>query len=148
LEAAMSRPPKGSELVEKYTGSDEAKARLKTVLATIAGDMTVAEAYGALGVSETRFYQIRDEAISGAIAELEPGMAGRPKIEESEEQKRIRELEAQVKMLRCELEGARISAKIAVVMPEILTMSREEAKKSLEEEGIFLEREQQKKKGK
>jgi hypothetical protein len=144
------RPPKGSALVEKYAGSDEAKSRLKTILATVAGEMTVAEACDKLGVSETRFLQLRDEALGGAMAELEPGMVGRPKAEESVEQKRIRELEAQVKMLRYELEGARISAKIAVVMPQALTMTREEAKKSLEEAGIYqkLEREMEKLKGK
>lgn len=146
----MSRPPKGSELVEKYDGSGEAKARLKTVLATVAGEMTVADACQQLVVSETRFFQIRDEALKGALRDLEQGMPGRPRVETSEEQKKILELEAQVKMLRYELEGARISAKIAVVMPQVLTMTKAEAKKSLEEAGIYqkLEREMKKLKDK
>jgi len=133
----MSRPPKGSELVEKYAGSDEAKARLKTIIATVAGEMTVSEACGKLGISETRFYQLRDEALSGALLELEPGMAGRPKEEETEEQKHVRMLESQVQRLKIELRAAEIRAKIAVVMPQVLTISREEAKKSLEEMGIL-----------
>lgn len=131
------RRPKGSALVEKYAGSDEAKSRLKMILATVAGEMTVAEACQQLGVSETRFCQIRDEAYGGALLELEAGVPGRPRVETTEEQKQIGQLEAQVKRLKIELWAAEIRTKIAVVMPQVLTVSREEIKKSLEDEGIL-----------
>ena len=131
------RRPKGSALVEKYDGTDEAKERLKTILATVAGEMTVAEACQQLGVSETRFFQLRDEALKSALKDLELGMPGRPRVETTEEQKQIGQLEAQVRRLKIELWAAEIRTKIAVVMPQVLTVSREEIKKSLEDEGIL-----------
>ena len=131
------RRPKGSALVEKYAGSDEAKSRLKTILATVAGEMTVAEACDKLGVSETRFFQLRDEALKMALSELEAGLPGRPRVVETEEQHRMQTLEARVKRLEIELRAAELRARIAVVMPHVLKVSREEIKKSLEDEGIL-----------
>ena len=72
------RPPKGPELVDRLEGSEEAKHRLKIVLETIQGKRSVREAIEILGISETRFHVIREKALSGAVASLEPGVRGRP----------------------------------------------------------------------
>jgi hypothetical protein len=72
------RPPKGPDLVDRLDGSDEAKHRLKIVLETIQGKRSVREAIEILGISETRFHAIREKALAGAVASLEPGVRGRP----------------------------------------------------------------------
>ena len=50
------RPPKGLSHVDSIPGDPEAKRRLKAILATMSGDLTVKEACEHLGVSESRFH--------------------------------------------------------------------------------------------
>jgi len=114
------RPSKGSEHVEKLTGSDEAKDRLKAVVATFTGEMTVAEACAHLGVSDARFHQIRDEVLANALSNLEPKPCGRPRQEESAEAARVRELEARVKRLELEVDAGYVRTMIALTMPKLL----------------------------
>ena len=114
------RPSKGSEHVEKLTGSEEAKDRLKAIVATFTGEMTVAEACAHLGMSEARFHQLRDEVLANALSGLEPKPCGRPKREESEEAVRVRELEARVKRLELEVDAGDVRTMIALTMPKLL----------------------------
>ncbi|MHC4781053.1 MAG: hypothetical protein ACYTFG_20970 [Planctomycetota bacterium] len=72
------RPPKGPDLVDRLTGSEEAKRRVKTVLQTISGTLPVKEACAILGVSESRFHQIREEILHNAVTSQEPQPKGRP----------------------------------------------------------------------
>jgi hypothetical protein len=72
------RPPKGPDLVDRLNGSEEAKKRVKTVLQTISGTLPVKEACEILGVSESRFHQIREEILSNAVSTQEPLPKGRP----------------------------------------------------------------------
>lgn len=116
------RPPKGSELVERFEGSAEAKGRLKAIIDAMTGATTVAEACARLGVGESRFYQIRDEMLEGALASLEPGMAGRPRKEEPEEEKRLAEMTRRIKRLELELEAAHVRTELALTMPEVLCL--------------------------
>jgi transposase-like protein len=116
------RPPKGSELVERFEGSAEAKERLKAIIDAMTGATTVAEACARLGVGESRFYQIRDEMLAGALASLEPGMAGRPRKEEPEEEKRLAEMTRRIKRLELELEAAHVRTELALTMPEVLCL--------------------------
>jgi transposase len=114
------RPPKGSALVEKFMGSDEGKERLKTIVATLTGELSVEEACEHLGVGETRFHQMRDEVLESGLAALEPKAVGRPREEESEEARRVRELEAKVDRLKLELHAADVRTMIALTMPHLL----------------------------
>lgn len=116
------RPPKGSELVERFEGSAEAKERLKAIIDAMTGAATVAEVCARLGVGESRFYQIRDEMLEGALASLEPGMAGRPRKEEPEEEKRLAEMTRRIKRLELELEAAHVRTELALTMPEVLCL--------------------------
>ena len=86
------------------------------------GATTVAEACARLGVGESRFYQIRDEMLAGALASLEPGMAGRPRKEEPEEEKRLAEMTRRIKRLELELEAAHVRTELALTMPEVLCL--------------------------
>ena len=116
----QGRPSKGSEHVEKLTGSDEAKDRLKAIVATFTGEMTVAEACAHLGVSEARFHQLRDEVLASALRNLEPKPSGRPTQEESEDAARVKELEARVKRLELEVDAGDVRTMIALTMPHLL----------------------------
>lgn len=116
----QGRPSKGSEHVEKLTGSDEAKDRLKAIVATFTGEMTIAEACAHLRVSEARFHQLRDEVLANALSNLEPKLSGRPKQEESAEAARVRELDARVKRLELEVDAGYVRTMIALTMPHLI----------------------------
>jgi hypothetical protein len=114
------RPPKGSALVEKFTGSAEAKERMKTIVATLTGELTVEEACGHLGVGETRFHQMRDEVLQSGMMAVEPKPVGRPPVEESADAARVKELEARVKRLELEVKAGYVRTMIALTMPKVL----------------------------
>lgn len=114
------RPPKGSALVEKFNGSEEAKEKLKVIVGTLTGELTMEEACVHLGVGETRLLQMRDEVLQCGLMAVEPKPAGRPPRESSSEEGRIRELQARVDRLEMELEAAHLRAKLALVMPHVL----------------------------
>lgn len=114
------RPPKGSELVDRFDGSAEAKERLKAVIDAMTGASTVAEACARLGVGESRFHQIRDEALAGALSSLEPRMPGRPRKEEPEEAGQLAQMEKRIRRLELELEAAHVRTELALTMPELM----------------------------
>jgi len=114
----MSRPPLGLGHVEKVEATELARRRLKCVLATLSGELTVEQACTDLGISAARFAQIRDEALSGAAAALEPGAAGRPAAPAPEPA--LEEARAEVARLRRELEASRIREEIALTMPHLV----------------------------
>jgi transposase-like protein len=114
----MSRPGKGVEHVESLEGEAGAKRRLRAVLETIAGDLTVEEACARLGVSASRFAQLREEALSGALRALEPRPAGRPSAPPADPE--VTRLSRENAELRHDLEAARIRAEMALVMPGLL----------------------------
>jgi hypothetical protein len=72
------RRPVGPELIDRLGGSDEARRRAKVVLQTMSGELRVQEACAVLGLSEQLFEAIRQEAVAGAVARLEPKPVGRP----------------------------------------------------------------------
>jgi hypothetical protein len=108
------RRPVGPELAERVAGSDEARRRAKVVLQTMAGQLRVQEACAVLGISEQRFEMIRDEAIAGAVASLEPKPLGRPpraiELADAAESERLRE---RVAALEAELTAARVRLDLA-----------------------------------
>jgi hypothetical protein len=114
----MSRPNKGVEHVEGVQASEAAKERLRLVLETLSGEVSVEEACARLGVSGARFAQIRKEALVGAATALEPGRAGRPPAAAPDPE--LERLRREVKDLRRDLEASRIREEIAIVMPHVL----------------------------
>lgn len=106
----------------KFEGSDEAKERLKVIVGTLTGELTMEEACVHLGVGEGRLHQMRDEVLQSGLAALEPKPVGRPRNEESEEAKKVRELEARVERLKLELHAADVRTMLALTMPKILNV--------------------------
>ena len=115
------RPPQGPELVEGLEASSDAKDRLKLILRTLSGELSVQEACAHLGISEARFHELRAEALHGATQALEPKPKGRPpQAEPSEEAREVARLKAQVTELTIDLRAAQIREEIGLVAPHLL----------------------------
>jgi predicted ArsR family transcriptional regulator len=100
--------PLGAELVERLEGSGHAKERLKVMLLTLSGELTIPAACQRLGIHETRFHVQRATTLQAALGSLEPRPAGRPPQVLSAEEQRIAELEAQLGEARLDLQAAQI----------------------------------------
>jgi transposase-like protein len=100
--------------VHVQCGTYEEKRRLEVILKTLHGEMTVAEACAELGIGESRFHEIRNLALEGALDALRPGRGGRPRKdaptpEEVEELRRkVRELKWELTLERTQNEVDRI----------------------------------------
>lgn len=121
-EVAMrrGRPPAGLGHVDQLDGSEESKLRLRTILETLSGECTIAEACARLGVGEARFHQLRQAALESALGGLAPGRAGRPAQAEESEPSEIDALKRKVNDLEIDLQAARVRTEIALTMPHLL----------------------------
>jgi len=104
--------------VDSLSCDDEQRERLKTILATLAGDVSVKEACERLGVSESRFHELRRLALEGMVEGLSPRPPGRPAKEEKDTE--VVRLLRRVAWLEEELEIARVRTEIAVWNPGLL----------------------------
>jgi transposase-like protein len=116
---ARGRPPKKLGHVDALSGDEATKARLKAILATLTGDLSVPEACARLGVSESRFHELRQMALTAMLEGLAPRPVGRPPTE-PEESAEVRHLKAQRAWLEEELEIARTRLEVALVNPDLL----------------------------
>lgn len=114
----MSRPGLGLGHVEKVEATELSRERLRCVLATVSGQMTVEQACAELSISPARFAQIREDALAGAAAALEPRAAGRPAKPEPDAQ--LVAAQERVRRLERELEASRIREEIALTMPHLV----------------------------
>ena len=114
------RPPLGIQHVSRLSGTAESKRRLRVILQTLAGEMSIEEACRRLEVSESRLHQMRHDALAGALSGLEPRPAGRPPTPEPDPTDRVAELEAQVRELRIDLQASRVRTEVALTMPHLL----------------------------
>lgn len=128
---ARGRPPLGPRLVEGIGASEHARKRLKVILETITGEFSLQKACEALGVSEAAFRKMRNKALEGALAGLEPKPAGRPRKETSPEQERIEELEKELKMMELQLFASQVREEIALAMPHLLKDREASGKKGM-----------------
>jgi transposase-like protein len=112
------RPPKGLTHIDSLTPDPESRKRLKAVLATLMGQMTVAEACSRLSLSESRFHELRRRALSGMVDGLEPRPPGRPPQPVEDEE--VSSLKKQVDHLREELQISRLRTEIALWKPSLL----------------------------
>jgi hypothetical protein len=123
------RPPKGPKLIDNVEGSEEAKQRAEVILETITGETSVLKACEILGISETRFYQIRDMALKGAVSSLEPGTRGRPLVVEEVSAPEVEALRKRVADLENELKIAQTRTMLATTFPNLVDDA--EAKKKM-----------------
>jgi transposase-like protein len=114
------RPPDGLKHVDRLEGPEESKQRLRVILTTLTGELSMAEACRELGISETRLLQLRQRALEGALAALVPGPPGRPSKEIPVDPEREAQLAAQVRDLEHEVVVEQVRAEIALTAPELL----------------------------
>jgi hypothetical protein len=122
--ALMGRPPLGPRLVDALDIPGDTQKKLRLILETIAGQKTLAEAAQELSISETRFHVIRQEALLGAAAALEPGIPGRPPTQKLIAGDELDRLRRDVVDLKAAMAAAEIREEIAVLMPHLLRRAK------------------------
>lgn len=108
------RKPQGIEQVEQLPGSAAAKGRLEVLLANLNGQQTVAEACAALGLHESRFFELRKRWLEESVQSLEPESPGRPARVATPDQQRIAELQDDLGDLRWKLRAAELREELAL----------------------------------
>ena len=115
------RPSDGPNHVDRLTGPEDRKRRLRVILETLSGRKTVKQASAEIGISEARFHAMRKEALQAALDGLEPGHAGRPPaVDPPETAGDPRTLQAEVADLRQQLHAAEVRTEIGLTMPHLL----------------------------
>jgi len=105
---SAGRPPLGDRHLDDLEGGEEEKRRLRVILGTLSGEMTIDEASEELALSERRIHQIREVALRGALDALTPRPPGRHVEEPDERSREIEELRSEVRSLKGDLEVERI----------------------------------------
>ena len=123
----MSRPPEGVGHVDRLEGPEDLKWRLRVILETLLGRVSVAQACEELGVSESRLHELRQQALVGALGALMPKPAGRPATAETTTA-REKDLEVRIQELEVDLQAALVRTELALAMPELF---RGRSKKNL-----------------
>jgi len=90
---------------------------LQRIVETLAGQASVADVCAELGIGESRFHQLRSDALQAALDNLEPRPAGRPPQGASPVDARIAELERELRELKWELQACQIRLEPADVLP-------------------------------
>lgn len=114
------RPTRGPQMALELDASRQARERLELMLETISGITSVTTASERLGISEARFYELRDRALTAAVQSLEPLPAGRPRTITDPGDARVDEMEAKLHELTVQLEASRLREQIALTMPHLL----------------------------
>jgi len=117
---AGGRPPGGSRHVMELEGPVDEKHRLRVILDTMAGMMSVKQACVVLCISEARFHQLRSRVLQGALDSLAPKPSGRPRLARVEGADTVAELKEQVSQLEVELQAALVRTELALAMPQVL----------------------------
>ena len=78
--------------------------------------MTIEEACAELGISRTRFYDLRQSLLEGMVEHLEPRPAGRPS-QKPKVPEEVTLLKRRVAQLEVELEATEIRAELNMFLP-------------------------------
>ena len=113
------RKPLGAEHVTQLAGSETACERLSLIMRALAGELSVPDACAALGIGESRFHQLRQEALQGALEALEPRPTGRPPQPPAPGAARIAVLEQELRECKWELQACRIRLELAEALPSL-----------------------------
>lgn len=104
--------------MEHLEGSSQAKDRLRAILQTLSGEMTIPQACQELGIGESRFHEMRSELLQGMLANLEGKPRGRPP-DASESDARVQQLQQQVLALTTDLRASQIREELAIMLPRL-----------------------------
>lgn len=116
---ARGRPIIGVDLIERLDGPRAMRRRVRIVLATIAGSLTIAQACAELGVGRTQFHKLRWRVLEGAVEGLQPRPRGRPR-QQPLVSAEIQQLHARIRELEDALTTTALRSEIALTMPHLL----------------------------
>jgi hypothetical protein len=119
------RYPAGLEYVDKLDGAAADKERLKVILETLFGEARLLEACTRLGIRETRFHQLRDRALQGALDAITPRPAGRPSRQAAGAAELVLGLEQALAAKDLELQQALVREEVALILqPRVETAAK------------------------
>lgn len=90
------RPNKGADHVDAVDACAGPRQRLRVILETMSGARTVVDACAVLRVSPTRFRQLRQQALQGAVDALAPRRPGRPRVHDAPTDAKVAGLRAEL----------------------------------------------------
>ena len=112
------RPPLGPEIVDRLEGSPQAKDRLRTILRTLSGEITIPQACMELGIGQSRFHQMRGEVLQDMLRGLEGKPRGRPP-DAQDPGPGVQDLGQQVLALTADLRASQIREELAIMLPRL-----------------------------
>lgn len=113
------RYPDGpEELLEPLDGTQEDKQRVQAILATVFGSARVVQTCEQLGIGETRFRQLRERILQGALDGVRPRLGGRRRRQAVADVERIHELERLLAERELELQQALVRTEVALILPQ------------------------------
>jgi len=116
---ARGRPISGVELIERLDSPRVMRRRMRIVLATIAGSLTIAQACAELGIGRTQFHKLRWRVLESAVEGLRPRPRGRPRAIEVAPPE-VQLLQARIRELEDALKTTALRSEIALTMPHLL----------------------------
>jgi hypothetical protein len=111
-------PDGAAELLEALDGTTEDKQRVQAILETVFGSARVVQTCEQLDIGETRFRQLRELALQGALDGIRARPAGRPSGQVLADAARVRELEQQLAETKLELQQALVRTEVALILPQ------------------------------
>lgn len=130
------RPSDGSDMVDKLDVEDpDQRERLRAVLSTLTGEMTMEEAAASIGIGAEQLRRLRWRGLHGmadAVGISRPGPApaddrvvyGDP----AELSARLEAQDREIRRLKVELEAQRVREEIEMTMPHVLDEDRRSKK--------------------
>lgn len=116
------RPRLLMEQIDHLIGDAGQKQRLKVIFAVLLGDLSVGSACELMELGETRYYELRQQVLEGALAALSPRPIGRPRAErESPQLDRLRDERSE---LERELHEMRVREELLLALPRVLEERR------------------------
>jgi hypothetical protein len=112
------RPVIGVDLIERIEGPRVLRRRVRIVLATLSGTLTIAQACAELGVGRTRFHALRWQVLAGAMEALKPRPRGRPRLPTADAE--VVALQARIRDLERALRTTALRSEIALTLPHLL----------------------------
>jgi hypothetical protein len=113
------RYPDGpEELLEPLDGTAEDKQRVHVILDTVFGSGRVLQACAQLGIGETRFRQLRERVLQGALEGVRPRVGGRRRQQVVADVECMAELERELVEARLALQEAQVRTEVALILPQ------------------------------
>lgn len=116
---ARGRPTTGVDLIERLDVPRLVRRRVRVVLATLTGALSITEASAALGIGRARFHALRWQVLGGAAEAIRPRPRGRPR-QGGAVSVEVQGLRARIQELELALHTTALRSEIALTMPFLL----------------------------